>query len=75
MALTVNLSLVNAMRTEIEAYIVKEGENGMALLEQEIAAGTLTGMFSAFQPHFAEIKLIVGFLGFLVRLKSVCGIA
>ena len=75
MAVTVNLSLVNEIRKEIEAFVVTEGENGLALLQAEVASGTLTGALAAFQPQFAEIKLVVGFLGFLARMKSVCGIA
>jgi len=75
MAATVNLPLVNAIRAEIEAFIAQEGENGLALLQSEIASGTLTGAFAQFQAQYAEIKLVVGFLGFLARLKSVCPIA
>ena len=64
------LARLQALRPGFEALLFQLGEDGLAILQTDIAAGEFTGALAFLQPDFHVIVALVNFYGVILKLEQ-----
>jgi hypothetical protein len=65
-----SLARLQTLRPGFEAILMQLGEDGIAILQSDIAAGQFTGALAFLQPDFPIVVALVNFYNVILKLEA-----